>query len=231
MVNSRRGSKDEEREAATGGLTSDILRQELTNFKKELKEEITTTVRAAVSMELRELQQKVVQQQKEIDVLKKYIINLELSKLKDMRRSLSSNVILRGVPEEENESEGVLMEKVQDVCDAMSSSVKITQVERVGKKSQDRPRPIRAITGSRDERNSLLQKSRSLRNDSTFQNVYLDTDKCYLDRKESTRIRLKAKQLRLQNPLAIVKIRKGILLVDDEIVDAENPLNHVFPSN
>ena len=100
---------------------------------------------------------------------------------------------------------------------------------RLGKFGATGPRPIKIITSSREERNRLLQLSRDNRDKTFMKNVYFDSDKCALDRKEAARLRERARTLRQEHPEKKIFIKKGQLYCDSSVVDHEDPLRDMFP--
>ena len=89
---------------------------------------------------------------------------------------------------------------------------------------------VKVVASSVGQRNNILKKARLLRRNEKFRRIYLDSDKCFWDRKEGAWLRQKAKTLRTKNPGMSVRIQKGKLLLEGEEVDRENPIRFLFPS-
>jgi hypothetical protein len=97
------------------------------------------------------------------------------------------------------------------------------------KNDEGKVRPIKLTFSTQTERNHILQESNKLK--TLPENVFMTTDKCLLDQKEDFRLRQSVKLLKKDNPLSKVIIKRGKLYVDDEEVDKEDPLKHLFKSD
>ena len=231
---SRRGSKKSPDQSRSEGLTTDEFLKGLEelkrDLKREIKREISDQISAALSGQIKDLKKQVENQAHEIEVLKKVAISAERRKLHEQRVMLSANVIIRGMDESEDESEKDLIQKVDDILEKLQVDAPVLEVARVGRKDGERSRLIRVTTTDFEERNRILKYSKVLRSMPAYKGIYLDVDKPALDRKEAARLRMRAKQLKIQNPEKIVKIFRRTLLLDGNEVDKEEPLRHIFPS-
>lgn len=215
------------------------------DFKKLLKESedrILNTVMDRldnISNQLNDMKEairniKTVQQKHEgeIEKVKEYIFESEKRKLHDVRRELSANIIMYGIPETPDSHQDDDDQKVQEIVDIVTDgeySIDTPSI-RIGRKFHNKSRPIKITTKSRADRNKLLQKAREKRNHPNLKDIYLDSDKCYADRKEMMRLKGKLKALREQNPNKNCYISRGKLFVEHQEVDQENPLQHILPS-
>ena len=139
-------------------------------------------------------------------------------------------MILSGLPEAPDEDNDLTKNKACDLLNDLVNGTVILSATRVGKKHDERPRKIKIVTNSQHQRNTLLKnapKLKSRRVDGLP--LYLDRDRPLLDRKEASRLRARLKQLRKEMPKSEVKILRGRLLVDDKVVDSEEPLRHTLP--
>ena len=86
-------------------------------------------------------------------------------KLHAARRELAPNLILRGVPEVENEARAETEGKVRSLLEKMEMDHSgLLHIERVGKRLEGKSsRIIRVMTKGVQERNSILAKHRNLR--------------------------------------------------------------------
>jgi len=201
---------------------------EFEKFKSELRGDLMRTVSDAVRREFRNLEEKIEQQQLEIDSLKRIVRDNERDKLMSARMSLASNFVIRGISENRDEKKMELESKVEGVLKALDVHIPLKSVTRVGKQTENGPRIVKVVTEDINHRNAVLIRAKKLRNLPTFRNVYLDSDKCLLDRREDARLRKRMKLLKHDSPTSDIKIFKGLLLVDDVEVDRFDPLRDFF---
>ena len=206
-----------------------LMREELTKFRVSFRDEMISVISKALRDEIADLKEKVKEQEKEILALKVVMWKNKDERLKEQRRALSRNVILRGIPEEQGE--GILDAK--DVAERnlrnIDPEIEVEKAERIGKKIDHKPRLIKVILVDKDQRNHLLRLARRNR-ESLPKGMYVDADRPFLDRKEAARLRERQRELRKNFPEKNVRILRGKLLVDDDEVDRENPLQYLFPS-
>lgn len=191
------------------------------------------SVARTVNAQFREMRHKNDEQDLEIQRLQTIIGN-EKQKLIKTRKALASNVIIRGMAETDNESNSDARRKVEEVLCAMNAEVEIEKVERKGKRNEDRPRIIKMTTANNDQRNEfslVASEGKTLRQSPKFRNIYIDADKPVCDRKESARLRIRAREIRNADPDSEVKLFRGKLYVNGSVADFEDPLRHLFPSH
>ena len=216
--------------SGTDALTLSTLRAELTSFKNSLREEIIKDVNSLIAEKFNELNNKILEQENEIALLKSHLMESERQCLRRPREELASYVVIVGITEEDNETTGQLTTKVEnvfkalDVTDVGVHDCSITRVDRPNGK-----RVIKVTTKSREHRRLLLSNARSLRKYPVFHGVYVEADRCFLDRQESARLRHKAKTLRSDFPDSEVRLTRGRLLLNGEEIDREDPLKQLFP--
>ena len=172
----------------------------------------------------------VKEQEDDIQRLRSFIIKKEQESLTQKRRELSSNITISGLNEPEDEEQDELMSKINKLMNDISAQIEIVAAFRLGKRTDHRPRLIKVITASQQYRNEILRKAKFLKGDSRYKNVFINRDRCLIDRKENTRLRKVLKTLRVDFPDKKVVLRNGKVTVDDEIVDRESPLSHLFAS-
>lgn len=216
-------------------LTLSMLRSELETFKVSLRDEIIREVKSIIADKFNELNSKIQQHDDEIALLKKHLAESEGRRLREARQELALNVVISGLPESDNETSEQLAKKIDSVfsaldkVDGLSVASGVRAFYRVGRPNGRRI--VKIKMKSRDHRNLLLSNARLLRNNPDFQGVYIAADRCFLDRQESLRLRLRAKSLRSDFPKAEIKYTKGKLLVDGLEVDKEDPLAQIFLSH
>jgi len=208
----------------------DLIREEFSKFKATVVAEITAEVTASMKKEIKCLHDQIRKQEQEIESLKQSFIKSEENRLKDQRREVSNNIIMRGVTESMKESSQDTSTKALDILKIVIPSVKVLKAVRIGRAMGSRPRMIKVTVDDREMRNRILQEAEKFRH-SCLKNVYLDRDLPFLDRKEAARLRLKLKQLKNEHPNESVRIYRGKLMINDQEVDKEQPLQHLFPIN
>ena len=211
-------------------LSHSALKDELLKLKCDLKDELALIISNAVSGHVKQLEEKIAHQQKEIDNLKRYVWNSEKDKLQAIRKELASNLVISGPSESDFENSEELGGKVGKVLNFLDADLNKSTFRRVGRRVENKTRIVKVITGSVHERNRVLSKSRLLRNNPQFDKVYVDSDKCFLDRKELARLRGRARVLRNERPNSSVRLFRDKLFVDDDEVDHAEPLRHVLPA-
>lgn len=126
----------------------------------------------------------------------------------------SKNLMVFGLPESENEDAASTKSKVSDVLSRLESTPVVSSTTRVGKKSGNRPRPIKVTLESREDLILLLKKAKLLRQDETYRQVYLSPDLTKVEREENNRVYKTLKQLRMDNPGRKYFIRGGSIMFD-----------------
>ena len=210
-------------------LSHSALKDELLKLKCDLKDELALIISNAVSGHVKQLEEKIAHQQ-EIDNLKRYVWNSEKDKLQAIRKELAPNLVISGLSESDFETSEELGEKVGKVLNFLDADLNKSTFRWVGRRVENKTRIVKVITGSVHERNRVLSKSRLLRNNPQFDKVYVDSDKCFLDRKELARLRGRARVLRNERPNSSVRLFRDKLFVEDDEVDHAEPLRHVLPA-
>jgi len=236
MPDTRKGSKQLDSLVSDGDQLRFIIRDEFEKMRRDLRSELIESIKETVSAEFAKLNERISEQQKRIECLEKTLLDCEYSRLLDKRRENACNIIMSGFPESEEENESNIERKTAEILQRINVDApsRIVSAVRIGRKFDHRPRKIKIVTKSLQDRNSFLRNSRLLINANAAAggpNIYLDADRPLLDRKEAARLRDKAKKLRSECPGQVVKIFKGKLLLDGSIVDSEQPLRHILCSS
>jgi len=133
------------------------IENKFTLLKEELKEEIIASIRKTVletiKKEISTLHDRISNQEEELNQLKKIIIKNEEVKLYKERKGISCNLVLRGVNEDEHETDSEVEEKINKL---FNNQVMLIRASRVGRINQQRPRTIKFTVDSIDSRNELL---------------------------------------------------------------------------
>lgn len=171
MLTRKTSLRTPESEKKCSYLTESSLQKHLQSFKTELKNEIAEIITNELKREIAEqvsvalsgvvetLNKKIENQQREIDELRGCIVRSEKDKLHVARRELAPNLVIREVPEAENEMRAETEEKVRSLLEKMevADHSGLVRVERIGKRLEDKTsRIIRVVTKSVQERNNIL---------------------------------------------------------------------------
>lgn len=156
------------------------------------------------------------------------VMSFQEDRLRDKRKEISCNLIVRGFAEEGEETGIQTKQKVSQLLQKAVPDANIVTAVRIGKPDPQRPRLVKITVDKFEARNSLLTECRRQRH-GAFRNIFVDPDRTLPDRKEAFRLRQRLRQLRLQHPEKDVQLKRSILTVDGLEVDREQPLRHVFP--
>ena len=160
----RRGSKNDSPVATrSSSLTFDLFKEGLENlkkelkndffqFKKEFKQEITKSMETIAEQMIAPLQEKIEIQEKELEVLRKAVINRERNILREERIKLSTSLVISGIKESRNEKPSETRKIVEDLLNSVESEVEVLSAERVGRFDGKYPRLIKIKTEDKKKR-------------------------------------------------------------------------------
>ena len=151
------GRRRTRQDSASGAVSDrddirEIIREELSKMKNELRAEVTEVIRETLKSELADLRSKITAQQEQITQLQKALVNSEHDRLIEQRKSLSCNLILSGLPEATDEDNDLTKIKTSALLNKVVDNAVIVSAVRVGQKHDGRPRKIKIVTKSQDER-------------------------------------------------------------------------------
>ena len=175
------------------------LRDEITALMPSIQEDIKDAVSKSIHDELSKLKQRMLQQENEIHALKRLVVQSEERRLKEQRKSLISNIVMKGVAEESEESHDMTKRTTQRLLQSVLADVEVIKVERIGPNINRQPRMIKVELKTSDMRNKILRTAKNHR-ESELKGIFIDADRTYLDRKEGNRLRHRMKELRTQHP-------------------------------
>ena len=211
----------------------DELKSSLQSFKEDMQKEMISVIKKAVNesiqKELSSLRIQIEEQKRELDKVKKFLVESEDQRLKEKRKELSCNIIMNGLDEDENEDDNGTLEKVTELLHKAIPDAEVENAFRLGKR-KDTPRPIKIVLDDRQTRNQVLTEVRKHK-DTIFKDIYVNADRPFADRQEALRLRKKMKTLKEQSPHQNLYIRRGKLYSDDKVIDEEQPLKCLFPSS
>jgi len=143
-----------------------------------------------------------------------------------MRRKIEKNIVIAGIPEDEDEDE--LTTKAKDVIEKLDCSVDEIEFSRIGKATDNRPRLLKVTFTSLREKLEAVRKASRLRNDETFRGIYVNSDLTFVERKENKRLRDECASSKRENLNADVVLRRGKLYINDKLVDIAAPHHLLF---
>ena len=117
----------------------------------------------------------------------------------EMREHRRENLMIYGLPEPTDGSlterkqhdETVIRELLQEVD---VSNVRLLEARRVGRVSEDRPRPVKIKLENRHSKYEILKKAKTLRESSHFGNVYIRNDLTKFQQDEYSALRKELQQ-------------------------------------
>jgi hypothetical protein len=188
------------------------IREMLNNIKEEILTSVKEDLRK-IENHLESLDSRIVnlehifgklknsqeKQQLEINELKSFVLQSEISKTEllnevDDRVSRRNNIIVFGLLEDENGSSkdraSSDKEHTEEVFRVLGvEDLKISDTWRLGKKCDGKIRPLKVTLQDSILKKALVQKSRFLRKNTKFKNVYIDYDKTKFQQSEWNHLR------------------------------------------
>ena len=129
------------------------------------------------------------------------------------------NLIVSGVPEQNHGSVGE--RKAYDECEIsrilqelMIPSSKVKHIQRVGKLKPDRPRPIKLICASSEDRTETLTKGKTLKNSNSYKQIYINPDHTLMQQNEAWKLRQELRNRRNQGEEVVIYGGRVILKKD-----------------
>ena len=92
--------------------------------------------------------------------------------------------------------------------------MKLTDVKRVGAKSEKKTRPMIATLSSRENLLTLLKKARELKKTKNFHSVYIGPDRTFEERESRRKTLETLKRLRSENSEKQYVLRKGVIVCE-----------------
>ena len=170
------------------------------------------------------LQAVIEKQNKKIDQLENIVRTQQSTILQLQRKEVAQNIIISGIPENNNDD----ADNIKEVLATLECQKPIEVTTRIGMKIHNKPRLLKVTFKNIQDSKLAIRNAKQLRNSNKFKGIYVNPDQIYADRIESRRIREKYKLLVSQNSANEVKIKKGILYLNDEEVDRQDPISQVF---
>ena len=147
------------------------------------------------------------------------------------RKERETKLIVRGVPEETDTLDGATSdeEKLSKIWSRIGATVSRISSKRLGNTAlPDRKRPILVIVRSKEERDSVLEKAKLLKNsEEAFKTIYIRKDVHPAVRKEWERLRHAEndERNRPENRGCVIRLdtKERKLYRNDEVIDSWNP--------
>ena len=176
------------------------------------------------------LENEMKEQKEKNDTLTQIVVEMQKSLNKIDSTDREKNLIISGLPEEPIQTEDAILNNDEEKVEKMFRLIEIDDspwnVERIGKPTTNgKTRIAKVIFPDKEKRDKAAEKSIKLKElEEPWKKVYLNRDKHSVYRAENNRLRKKMNDLRKKpefqdNPRERVKIAKGELLVNGDVVD------------
>eukprot|EP00116_Pleurobrachia_bachei_P013608 sb/3473870/ len=118
----------------------------------------------------------------------------------------SANLMVYGLVESDNSTD---TDKLKELFQHLDEAPVLSEVSRLGRRSDERVRPVRVVLRSRETARTILAKSAQLRDSETFQSVYISPDRTVEERTERRDLVAKLREKRELEPEKVFRIRRG----------------------
>ena len=128
----------------------------------------------------------------------------------------SCNLMIFNLEEEKGSADTVATAKedrkaVERILEELNESMELTDVKRVGAKSEKKTRPMIATLSSKENLLTLLKKAKELKKTDDFHNVYIGPDRTFEERELRRKTLVSLKRLRSENRDKQYVLRKGLI--------------------
>lgn len=196
---------------------------------QKLRKEISHDFELALNEKFKTLNTQLVKQNEQIDILKNVILQQQNDLLIIKRKELNTNIIIYGVPESEATSPADDITSVKNIFSeiVMDDITPVSQF-RLGKPNftLGKPRSLKIVLASSDQKNTLLQNAKKLRNNANFKAIYINRDEPKEDRIENSRLRSALLEHKKQH--ADAKLIRGKIMLNDTVLDSFDPHRQLF---
>lgn len=225
--NLRSNSKDNiemAEKAKSPNKKSTLTIQDLRSALNEQDQRLTTVFQEMLRESLKVLKEQIDKQNEKIVMLENVITNQasHIDKIDNyMKRKYA---ILQGVPEDKDETQ------LEEIIIALDANLeKSFKPIRLGKKTNDKNRPIKLKFINENEKRNTVNKSRDVfKENEAFNNIYLNYDESTYRRLENGRLRRMKKENKAKYPDKDIQLQKGQLLMDNNVIDKYNIKNQIF---
>ena len=221
---------------------AEIILESEERIKACFKKEISKLVERLDNLEnvISSVQGECVRLDEEVTKIKNVICEQQLKIEKYERHMRADNIIIHNIPEQDvfvgTEKLKEDIEKINFVCQSARVDVtpdKIHSFKRLGKRKQNKSRPLKVTFKDKDHKYIVLNKRKDIASNEkireAFQNkVFVNPDCSFLVQKEELRLRESLKRLKKEKPTSSSYLRSGKLYLDDEIFDEVDVRNQLF---
>ena len=201
------------------------LEEKMVNIDRKLDREIN-----GLKTRVNVLENEVKEQKEKNDSLTHIVVEMQKSLNKIDNNDRVKNLMISGLPEGDIEVEGASLvddkEKVEKMFNLLEIEGGPWDVERLGKPTTNgKTRIAKVVFPDKEARDKAAEKSIKLKDlGEPWRSIYLNHDKHPVYRYENNRLRKKMNEYRKMpefqdNPKTRVKIMKGELMVDGNVVD------------
>lgn len=246
---SRKASLKDTPKAEAAVDFSSLLRECENRLKAFFKDEINsikTDIRSitdhlsSIDANISNLKTETVRLDEEIAKIKD-VVKMQQLRIEKYEVNLrANNLIVHNIPE--NEVDGCKetliseREKIAFLSEAVGVNLSLNDIaltQRLGKRSTNRPRPLKVCFKSKEQKYRLLNKRRDVSRNATLKQVfgatvYLNPDNTVLVQQEERRLRSRLQSLKIDDPDGIHYIRSGVLYSNGKEVDRVNMIPQLF---
>jgi hypothetical protein len=211
--------------------TGDVItRDDLTTLLNKLRNDMKKDMETSFFKFKKDMDLKFNELNKENKMLKNEIIVLHKKDEQRQMNEKSCNVIISGVPEGNQEMANQVINHLldQEHLPDRASTV-VVDFTRLGKQTENKVRPIKATLRSKAFRNTLMKHCKTLRDAGpSFKNVYVNPDLPPATLLENSRLRKHVRVLKESDKDADIKLFRGELKFNNEVVDSFDIANQLF---
>lgn len=237
-----RGRKGSLKEPVTYEELTALLNDHEKRMRECFRDEISALVGRMQKIEdnLEKIQFECVNFESEVSQLKEIITKQQMQIESHEQKLRANNIIVHNIPESDmsnrNERLKTDEEKLDFVCRMGDVDVPrddVFSIRRIGKRSDERTRPIKVVLRNAEVKFQFLNKRKMIatnRNimDAFHNKVFVNPDNSFLVQKEEYRLRQKLKEIKSEDPNVTSYIRSGVLYSNGSIVDKIDIRSQMF---
>lgn len=197
---------------------------------------LASEIRSSFEAKINRLEEKIASHATEIERLKSSQINndrrfdeLAFSVHEAKRKDIAKNIIISGIPEDDDTDEETIPVKAKAVLERLDClNCEIENYYRVGRSLMNKPRLLKVRFRHLSDKVKAVRNAMRLRSNKDFLGVYVNSDLTPEERLERKRLNDKARLLRIENPTSEVQMRRRNLLMDNQIIDCSMPHRSLF---
>ena len=121
----------------------------------------------------------------------------------------SANLMVYGLVENADSSD---TDKLKELFQHLDEAPVLSEVSRLGRRSDERERPVRVVLRSRETARTILGKSAQLKDSVDFKSVFISPDRTEEERTERRDLVARLREKRKQEPEKVFRIRRGSIV-------------------